>query len=155
MPVIGEMAPDFELPNQDGNPVKLSDLRGKKVILFAFPRADTPGCTKQACGFRDNFPNLQVEGAVVLGISTDEPKDLLKWKQKENLPYDLLSDPDHKVLEAWGAWGEKTNYGKTYMGTVRSHWVMDESGHVTDSRINVKPEDSVRLAVAAATGKEA
>lgn len=153
MPEIGELAPDFELPNQDGKPIKLSDLRGKKVIMFAFPRADTPGCTTQACGFRDNFPNLQVEGAVVLGISNDPPQDLLKWKQKEHLPYDLLSDTEHQVLEAWGAWGEKSNYGKTYMGTIRSHWVMDETGHVIDARIKVKPEDSVRLAVAAATGK--
>ena len=151
MPAIGELAPDFELPNQDGKPVKLSDFRGKKVILFAFPRADTPGCTTQACGFRDNFPNLEVEGAVVLGISTDTPKDLLKWKLKQNLPYDLLSDPGHKILDAWGAWGEKSNYGKKYMGTVRSHWVMDEAGHVIDARIKVKPEDSVRLAVTAAT----
>jgi len=154
MPAIGELAPDFELPNQDGQPIKLSDLRGKKVILFAFPRADTPGCTTQACGFRDNFPNLEVEGAVVLGISTDEPKDLLKWKQKQNLPYNLLSDPEHEILEAWGAWGEKSMYGKKYMGTIRSHWVMDETGHVIDARINVKPEDSVRLAVATATGNE-
>ncbi|MBE0705470.1 MAG: thioredoxin-dependent thiol peroxidase [Afipia sp.] len=151
MPAIGELAPDFELPNQDGKPVKLSDFRGKKVIMFAFPRADTPGCTTQACGFRDNFPNLVVDGVVVLGISTDKPKDLLKWKQKQNLPYDLLSDPEHKILDAWGAWVEKSMYGKKYMSTERSHWVLDETGHVIDARIKVKPEDSVRLAVAAAT----
>lgn len=155
MPAAGTLAPDFELPNQDGTPVKLSDFRGKKVILFAFPAADTPGCTTQACGFRDSFPRLQVDGAVVLGISNDVPKDLLKWKQKQNLPYDLLSDPEHQVLEAWGVWVEKNNYGKTYMGTLRSHWVIGEDGKVIDEQLKVKPEDSVRLAVAAVTGQEA
>jgi thioredoxin-dependent peroxiredoxin len=153
MPVIGELAPDFELPNQDGKTIKLSDFRGKKVILFAYPKADTPGCTTQACGFRDNFPKLEVEGAVVLGISNDPQKDLAKWKTKQNLPYDLLSDVDSKVLEAWGAWGEKSMYGKTYMGTIRSHWVIDEAGKLIDVQIKVKPEDSVTLAVAAATKK--
>lgn len=152
MPAIGELAPDFELLNQNGKSVKLSDYRGKKVILFAFPRADTPGCTTQACGFRDSLLRLELDNTVVLGISNDPPGDLLKWKQKEKLPYDLLSDPERKVLESWGVWVEKTNYGKTYMGTARSHWVMDEAGRVIDARINVKPEDSVRLAVAAATG---
>jgi peroxiredoxin Q/BCP len=153
MPNVGDLAPDFELPNQDGQPVRLSSLRGKKVILFAFPRADTPGCTTQACGFRDSLPKLAVEGAVVLGISADEPKALAKWKQKQNLPYDLLSDPDHTVLEAWGVWVEKSMYGKKYMGIERSHWVIDEQGRVIDARIKVKPEDSVKLAVAAATGQ--
>lgn len=151
MPAVGELAPDFELLNQDGSPVRLSDFRGKKVIMFAFPKADTPGCTTQACGFRDSFPRLQVDGAVVLGISADSQKDLLKWKTKQNLPYDLLSDPDHTVLEAWGAWGEKSMYGKTYMGIIRSHWVIDEDGRFIDVQIKVKPEDSVALAVAAAT----
>ncbi len=153
MPNVGDLAPDFELPNQDGQPVRLSSLRGKKVILFAFPRADTPGCTTQACGFRDSLPKLEVEGAVVLGISADEPKALAKWKQKQNLPYDLLSDTEHTVLEAWGVWVEKSMYGKKYMGIERSHWVIDEEGRVIDARIKVKPEESVKLAVAAATGQ--
>ena len=108
MPAIGQQAPDFELLNQEGQLLRLSDLRGQRVILFAFPKAATTGCTTQACGFRDNFPQIEAGDAVVLGISPDEPAALLKWKQEENLPYDLLSDPQHEVLEAWGAWGERS-----------------------------------------------
>lgn len=152
MPTIGQPAPDFELPNQDGQPVKLSGFRGKKVILFAFPKADTPGCTTQACGLRDQFPKIEAGNAVVLGISPDAPPDLLKWKQKQSLPYDLLSDPDHRVLEAWGAWGEKTNYGKTYMGVIRSHWVIDENGVLADEQLKVTPEKSVEKAVKSVAG---
>jgi peroxiredoxin Q/BCP len=147
MPQAGENAPDFELKNQDGETVKLSDLRGKRVILFAYPKADTPGCTKQACGMRDNFPKIEAGNATVLGLSPDSPEDLKKWQAKENLPYDLLSDPDHEVLEAWGAWGERNSFGKTYMGVIRSHWVIDENGVVIDERLNIKPEDSVEEAV--------
>jgi thioredoxin-dependent peroxiredoxin len=147
MPDVGQMAPDFELPNQDGQTVKLSDYRGKKVILFAYPKAATPGCTTQACGFRDNFPRFEGANAVVLGISPDSPKDLLKWKNAENLPYDLLSDPEHQVLEAWGAWGEKSMYGKKYDGVIRSHWVIDENGTVIDSQIKISPTDSFEQAL--------
>lgn len=148
MPVVGEKAPDFALLNQDGKTVRLSDFRGQKVVLFAFPKAATPGCTTQACGFRDQFPKIEVAQAVVLGLSPDEPGDLLQWKQVEGLPYDLLSDPDHAVLEAWGAWGEKSMYGKTYMGVLRSHWIIDEAGTVADAQIKVSPADSVARAVA-------
>jgi peroxiredoxin Q/BCP len=147
MPKVGEKAPDFALPNQDGRIIKLSDLRGKKVILFAYPKAFTSGCTVQACGFRDNFPKIEAGHAIVLGISADEQEELAKWKKKEQLPYDLLSDVDHKVLEQWGAWGEKVNYGKKYMGIIRSHWVIDEQGVVIAEEIKVKPEDSVERAV--------
>lgn len=149
MPNIGEVAPDFELLDQDGNTVKLSDFRGKKVILFAYPAADTPGCTKQACGFRDNFLKVDTSNAVVLGISPDEVADLKKWKAKEKLPYNLLSDTRHEVLEKWGAWGEKNMFGKMSMGVIRSHWVIDEEGKILDERIKVSPEDSVKLAVEA------
>jgi peroxiredoxin Q/BCP len=143
MPAVGEKAPDFELKNQNGDPVKLSDLRGKKVVLFAFPKAFTSGCTTQACGLRDSFPRIQSANATVLGLSPDDPPDLLRWKQAENLPYDLLSDPEHKVLEAWGAWGEKTSYGNTYMGVIRSHWIIGEDGTVLDAQVKVSPTDSV------------
>lgn len=146
MPMVGEQAPDFELLNQDGQPVKLSDFRGHKVVLFAYPKAGTSGCTTQACGFRDEFPRIDGANAVVLGLSPDAPDALRKWKDAENLPYDLLSDPDHAVLEAWGAWGEKSNYGKTYMGVIRSHWIIDENGVVADAQIKVSPTDSVALA---------
>lgn len=152
MPAVGEPAPDFELLNQDGKKVKLSDYRGKKVILFAYPKAFTPGCTTQACGFRDRFPQIQAGNAVVLGISPDDTELLKKWKAEEKLPYDLLSDPDHKVLEAWGAWGEKTMYGKTHIGVIRSHWVIDENGVIADENIQISPEKSVEKAVEKVTG---
>ncbi|RMG74116.1 MAG: thioredoxin-dependent thiol peroxidase [Chloroflexi bacterium] len=149
MPEIGEIAPDFELLNQDGKKVKLSDFRGKKVVLFAYPKAGTSGCTTQACGFRDQFPQISETNAVVLGISPDEPAALKKWKEAENLPYDLLSDPEHQVLEAWGAWGEKSMYGKKYFGVIRSHWVIDEEGKIVDVQIKISPKDSVAKAVKA------
>jgi peroxiredoxin Q/BCP len=147
MPAVGQPAPDFELPNQDGKSVKLSDYRGKKVVLFAYPKAGTPGCTTQACGFRDQFPQIEAGNAIVLGISPDSPKDLLKWKQAENLPYDLLADSDHQVLEAWGAWGERSMYGRKFMGVIRSHWVIDENGVVQDEQLKVSPKDSIERAV--------
>lgn len=152
MPTIGEQAPDFELLNQNGQPVKLSDFRGKRVVMFAYPKAGTPGCTTQACGFRDVFPKIEAGNAVVLGLSPDKPADLLKWKQAENLPYDLLSDPNHAVLEAWGAWGERSMYGKKFMGVIRSHWVIDENGVVQDEQVKVSPQDSVERAVKALGG---
>mgnify|MGYP001234948767 FL=1 len=146
MPAVGEQAPDFELKNQDGKPVRLSDYRGKKVLLFAFPKAGTSGCTTQACGLRDQFPRIQAANTVVLGISPDTPEDLKKWQEDEGLPYDLLSDPDHKVLEEWGVWGEKSMYGKTYMGVIRSHWIIDENGVVADAQVKVSPTESVERA---------
>ena len=147
MPAVGETAPDFELLNQDGKAVKLSNYRGKKVILFAYPKAATSGCTEQACGLRDSFPQFQNANATVLGLSPDEPKALKKWKDAESLPYDLLSDPEHQVLEAWGVWGEKSMYGKKYMGVIRSHWVIDENGVIVDAQVGVSPKVSVQAAV--------
>ena len=152
MPDVGEQAPEFELKNQDGETVRLSDYRGKKVLLFAFPKAGTSGCTAQACGLRDAFPRFERINAVVLGLSPDTPEDLKKWQQDENLPYDLLSDPDHSVLEEWGVWGEKSMYGNTYMGVIRSHWVIDEEGRVADAQVKVSPADSVARATTFLTG---
>ncbi|MBI5930754.1 MAG: thioredoxin-dependent thiol peroxidase [Chloroflexi bacterium] len=153
MPNIGDMAPDFELLNQDGEPTKLSDFRGKTVILFAYPKADTPGCTTQACGLRDAFPRFQDKNATVIGISPDEPAALKKWIAKQNLPYTLVSDPDHAVLEAWNAWGERSMYGKTYMGVIRSHWVIGPDGKLVDVQLGVKPEASVESAIKVVVGE--
>ncbi len=146
MPKVGEKVPDFALKNQRGETVHLSDYRGHNVVLFAFPKAFTSGCTAQACGLRDAFPRIEAANATVLGLSPDSPATLQKWKDAENLPYDLLSDPDHEVLEAWGAWGEKTNYGKTYMGVLRSHWIIGADGTLLDEQIKVSPADSVERA---------
>ena len=147
MPEIGDQAPDFSLNNQDGETVSLSDLRGRKVVLFAYPKAATPGCTTQACGFRDHFADFSTEDAVVFGISPDQPAKLAKWKAKESLPYDLLSDPEHETLDAYGAWGEKSMYGKKYMGVIRSHFIIDEDGNFADVQIKVSPKKSIEKAV--------
>jgi peroxiredoxin Q/BCP len=140
---IGDPAPDFELLNHDGQPVKLSDYRGQKVVIFAYPKADTPGCTTQACAFRDEFPRIQTKNAVVFGLSPDNTDDLKAWHTQKGFPYQLLADPDHQVLEAWRAWGEKSMYGKKYFGVTRSHWVIDENGLLLDVQMKVKPEESV------------
>ncbi len=147
MPVVGEMAPDFELLNQNGDSVKLSEYRGKKVLLFAYPKAGTSGCTVQACGFRDHFAQVETADAIVLGLSPDEPVALAKWIEDESLQYDLLSDPEHQVLKAWDAWGEKSMYGKKYMGVIRSHWIIGEDGKVLDAQLKVSPKKSIEKAL--------
>ena len=116
----GEPAPDFTLPAADGSTVRLSDLRGRHVVVYFYPKASTPGCTTEACDFRDNLASLQGAGYTVLGISPDRPGALSDFAKAESLPYPLLSDPDHAVLEQWGAWGEKTMYGKKVTGVIRS-----------------------------------
>jgi peroxiredoxin Q/BCP len=144
---MGDTAPDFELPSDTGETVKLSDFRGKRVVLYFYPRDDTSGCTTQACGFRDNYPRIEEKNAVVLGISPDGVKSHQKFKTKYNLPFILLADEQHKVAEAYGVWGEKSNYGKTYMGIIRSHFVIDEQGRIADAQVKVSPTDSVEQAL--------
>ena len=146
---IGDLAPDFELLNSEEEPVKLSDFRGKRVILFFYPKAGTSGCTTQACGLRDNFPQFENANAMVIGVSPDKPSALAKWIIKENLPYPLLSDPDHEVADLYGVWGEKSMYGRTYMGIIRSHFVIDAEGRFEDVQFKVSPKNSVARAVAA------
>jgi thioredoxin-dependent peroxiredoxin len=145
----GEMAPEFELTASSGETVRLSDFRGQRVILFFYPKAKTPGCTKQACGFRDRWAVIHSAGATVLGISPDDPETLRRWKEEERFPYELLADPDHAVADAYGVWGEKKSFGRTYDGIIRSHFVVDEEGRLADVQFNVSPDDSVERGVAA------
>jgi peroxiredoxin Q/BCP len=140
---VGEPAPDFELTSDSGTKVKLSALRGQRVVVYFYPKDDTPGCTTQACGFRDNYVNIQEKNAIVLGISPDSEKSHVRFKTKFNLPFTLLADEDHAVAEAYGVWGEKSMMGKTYMGIIRSHFVADETGQLLDVQYNIKPEASV------------
>lgn len=135
---VGDVAPEFELLNAQGETVKLSDFAGSKVIVYFYPKAMTPGCTTQACDFRDNLEALKGAGYHVVGISPDKPESLQKFTDKEELNFTLLSDPDKKVLEEWGAFGEKKNYGKVVQGVIRSTVVVDESGKVELAKYNVK-----------------
>ena len=146
---IGDPAPDFELPSDSGGTVRLAELRGKRVILYFYPQDDTPGCTKQSCGFRDQYEAIEAKGALVLGVSPDGVASHRKFKAKFALPFPLLADEDHAVAEAYGAWGEKNNFGRKYMGILRSHFVIDEEGRLADVRVKIGAEDSVREAVAA------
>ena len=144
---VGDIAPEFELLNSKEEPVKLSDHEGKRVILFFYPKAGTSGCTTQACGLRDNFPKIESANATVVGVSPDEPDALAKWIDKENLPYTLLSDPDHAVADLYGVWGEKSMYGRKYMGIIRSHFVIDAEGKFEDIQFKVSPKNSIARAL--------
>jgi len=135
---VSDKAPAFSLPDADGNTVKLSDFKGRKVIVYFYPAASTPGCTKQACDFRDSLAELNEAGLDVIGISPDKPEKLARFRDKEGLTFPLLSDPDRKVLTAWGTFGEKTMYGKTVQGVIRSTFVIDEKGKVEVAQYNVK-----------------
>ena len=135
----GQTAPDFTLPDQHGDPVTLSQLRGKTVVLYFYPKADTPGCTAQACGIRDAYGEFERAGAVVLGISPDDEASHGKFKSKYDLPFTLLADPDHKVAEKYGVWGERNFAGKKYMGINRSTFIIDPEGNVARAMIGIKP----------------
>jgi peroxiredoxin Q/BCP len=134
----GDTAPDFTLPDADGKPVSLADHRGRKTIVYFYPAALTPGCTKQACDFTDNLDVLAAAGYDVIGVSPDKPEKLAKFREKESLKVTLVSDPDRSVLTAYGAYGEKTSYGRTIMGVIRSTVVVDESGKVAHAFYNVR-----------------
>jgi peroxiredoxin Q/BCP len=152
----GNIAPDFALPTDGGGEVTLSDFRGQRVVLYFYPKDDTPGCTTEACNFRDDYSEIIAAGAVVLGVSPDSVKSHDKFKLKYELPFPLLSDPEHQVAETYGAWGEKTMYGRTYMGIIRSTFVIDEKGRIVKVFPKVKPKNHSQevLAALASVGKE-
>ncbi len=145
----GEAAPDFELPADSGETVKLSDLRGQKVVLYFYPKDDTPGCTIEACEFRDSMPGIEEAGAVVLGVSPDDVESHRKFKGKYGLPFTLLADTDHSVAEAYGAWGERKVYGTKSEGIRRTTFVIDEEGNIERVFKQVKPKGHGEEVVAA------
>jgi len=145
----GDPAPDIELLKDDGTPFTLSSVRGKPVVVYFYPKADTPGCTTEACEFRDAFPNFRNIDAVILGVSPDTPKAQAKFKQKFNLPFTLLCDTEHAVAEAYGAWAEKSMYGKKYMGVARMTFVIDTEGRIRKIFPKVKPAGHAAEVIAA------
>ena len=134
----GDTAPEFSLPDADGKPVSLADYRGRRVVVYFYPAAGTPGCTKEACDFRDNLADLDGAGVDVLGISPDKPAKLAKFRDSEGLTFPLLSDADKEVLTTWGAFGEKQMYGKTVTGVIRSTFVVDPEGKIEVAQYNVR-----------------
>ena len=136
----GDTAPDFELLTDEGTPLKLSSLRGKTVVLYFYPRADTPGCTTESCSFRDAFPRFEGANAVILGISSDDVKDQAKFRQKYDLPFNLLADTEKTVHDQYGTWGEKTYAGRSYMGTLRTTYIIGPDGKIQHVFENVKPQ---------------
>jgi len=144
---IGDTAPDFESVTDTGDKIKLSDYRGQRLILYFYPKDDTSGCTKQACGFRDHYPTIEEANAVVLGVSPDGVKSHQKFKTKYDLPFTLLVDEDHSIAEQYGVWGEKKMYGRSYMGVIRSHFLIDEEGLIADAQYKVSPAKSVERAL--------
>jgi peroxiredoxin Q/BCP len=138
---VGTRAPDFSLPSDSGEEIRLSALRGAPVVLYFYPRDDTPGCTTQACGIRDVWKELEAKGAIVLGVSPDDPRSHAEFREKYGLPFTLLSDEEHAVAEQYGTWVEKRNYGKTYIGVERSTFVIDSDGNVAKVMRRVKPAE--------------
>lgn len=136
-------APAFTLKDQDGNPVSLADFSGKKLLIFFYPKADTPGCTTQACAVSEAIPDFSSLDLNAIGISPDKPEKQKKFAQKHNLSIRLLADEDHCIAEAYGAWGEKSMYGKKYLGIIRSAFLIDESGNITEAFYKVSPKDTV------------
>ena len=139
---VGTKAPDFTLPDQDGNMHFLSEYRGKKVILYFYPKDNTAGCTKQACGFAERYPQFTEKGAVVLGVSKDSVASHKKFEEKYGLPFTILSDPELVAIQAYDVWQEKKNYGKTYMGVVRTTYLIDENGKIVQAFDKVQAADN-------------
>ena len=140
---VGDRAPSFSLQDQEGNTTALADFRGRKLLLYFYPKADTPGCTKQACSVRDAMADLAGAGVTTAGVSPDAPPKLKKFDDKYDLGFPLLSDPDHATALAYGAWGEKSMYGKTYEGVIRSSFLIDEDGAILQASYQVKPLNTV------------
>jgi len=138
---VGDAAPDFKVNDQDGKPVKLSDFKGKKVVLYFYPKDNTPGCTAEACNLRDNYQALQKAGYVVLGVSSDDEKSHQKFISKFELPFTLLADTDKKIHEKYGTWVEKSMYGRKYMGTARTTFLIDENGKIEEIIEKVDTKD--------------
>lgn len=138
---VGMPAPPFEGINQEGKHIRLSDLRGKKVVLYFYPKDDTPGCTKEACNMRDNYEALQKAGYTIIGVSADSLESHQKFAQKYQLPFSLLADPDKKIISAYEAWGQKKMYGKTYEGVLRLTYIIDEAGRIAHIIRHVKPDN--------------
>jgi peroxiredoxin Q/BCP len=145
----GDPAPTFELPADDGSTVRLADLHGSRVVVYFYPKDDTPGCTRQACALRDAQADFDAVGATVFGVSPDSPASHAQFRDKYALGFRLLADEDHAMAEAYGAWGEKTNYGKTSKGIIRSAFVIDADGTIVQALYNVKPEATAPGALAA------
>ena len=145
----GDQAPSFATVDDSGNAVKLADLKGKRVVLYFYPKDNTPGCTQQACAFRDSYPDFGEKNAVIFGVSPDSAKSHQSFRGKFDLPFPLLIDQDHAIAEAYGVWREKSMYGRKYMGILRSHFVIGEDGKIVDARYNVKAPDSAKLAMGA------
>ena len=135
----GQSAPDIELESDTGDRVKLADFRGKTVVLYFYPKDDTPGCTTEACEFRDTYDRFREQGVEVIGVSPDPVESHQKFKSKHELPFPLLADPEHKLADAYGVWGEKKNMGRTYMGITRSTFVIDPDGKIAKAMVGIKP----------------
>jgi len=146
---VGQAAPEFTAVTDTGDTIRLADYRGKRVVLYFYPKDDTSGCTTQACGFRDHYVEIEEKNAVVLGVSPDGVKSHQKFRTKFDLPFTLIVDEDHAISEAYDVWQEKSMYGKKYMGIVRSHFIIDENGNLADVQVKVSPQDSVSKALEA------